>query len=212
MTRNTLYLVLSAVSLVVIVSATVFGPLMSRVEQPQYRTVTGAGPIEVRAYGASIVAETQVAGERKAAINEGFRLLAAYIFGANKPKVKIAMTAPVQQQLKQTIEMTAPVTQTQAGDRWTVRFTMPQNWTLDSLPDPDDPRVRLLQLRDKQFVVVRFSGWASDDTIKARTAELRAYAASNQLKIIDEPVIAFYDPPWSLPFLRRNEVMFEIMS
>jgi SOUL heme-binding protein len=210
-TRGKLYMVLSIVSLIVIVSAALVGPLMSRVEEPPYLTIAVVGPIEVRTYGPIIVAETQVAGERQAAISAGFRLLAAYIFGANKPNAKIAMTAPVQQQLSQTIKMTAPVTQKLADDHWTVRFTMPQTWTLDSLPVPDDTRVKLLLVPERQYAVLRFSGLASDDTIKARTAELRNYASLHHLRIGDEPVLAFYDPPWTLPFLRRNEVMLEIV-
>ncbi len=211
MTRGKLYMVLSIISLIVIVSAALVGPLMSPVEEPPYFTSTLDGPIEVRTYGPIVVAETQVAGERRAALNEGFRLLAAYISGANKPNAKIAMTAPVQQQLTQTIKMTVPVTQKRADGRWTTRFSMPEIWTLDSLPVPDDMRVKLLRIPETRYAVLRFSGLASDKTIQARTAELRNYASLHQLKIGDEPVLAFYVPPWTLPFLRRNEVMFEIV-
>jgi hypothetical protein len=99
---------------------------MSRVEQPEYKIETSDGFIEMRSYGPMIVAEAAVEGERKAAINDGFRLIAAYIFAANKPNAMIAMTAPVQQQ-KKTISMTAPVTQQGTGNAWTVRFVMPRS-------------------------------------------------------------------------------------
>jgi hypothetical protein len=104
------------------------GPLMSRVEQPVYTVAEQEGSIELRDYAPMIFAEAEVLGERKTAINEGFHLIAAYIFGANHPKAKIAMTAPVQQQASQKIAMTAPVTQqSQSSDQWTVRLSCRQN-------------------------------------------------------------------------------------
>jgi SOUL heme-binding protein len=210
MTRNKKYMTAAGILLVAIVSATMVGPLMSRVEQPPYRVVTEDGPVEIREYGPVIVAEVQVSGDRKAAVNEGFRSLAAYIFGANKPNTKIAMTAPVQQTSSQTIEMTAPVTQTPTGNQWTVRFTMPRTWTLETLPIPNDARVKLRPVQASKQLALRFSGLASDETIKGKTEELRRVAKLRKLNIAAEPSLAFYDPPWTLPFLRRNEVMFEI--
>lgn len=182
---------------------------MSRVEQPEYQVTSSEGSIDVRQYGAMIAAEVEVKGERKAAINEGFRLIAAYIFGANEPNAKIAMTAPVLQQGKQSIAMTAPVTQ-QAGDGvWTVRFIMPKSWTLETLPAPTDERVKLLSVPAKRMIVIRFSGTADDGLVAAKTAELRKYAADHKLYVTAEPLLAFYNPPWTLPFFRRNEVMME---
>ena len=183
---------------------------MSRVEQPEYAVSASDGAIEIRSYGAMIAAEAEVKGERKAAINEGFRLIAAYIFGANKPNMKIAMTAPVQQQGAQKIAMTAPVTQQNDGDRWAVRFIMPGNWTMETLPKPDDARVALKALPARRVVAIRFSGLAGDSTIAEKIDELRAYAADRKLLTVGEPLLAFYNPPWTLPFLRRNEIMFEL--
>lgn len=210
MKRGKLYAALAGVLLIVIVSAALIGPLMSRVEQPPYVAISIEGNIEIREYGPTIVAEAQVAGERKVAINEGFRLLAAYIFGANKPNAKIAMTAPVQQTSAKAIEMTAPVTQMSIGDQWNVRFTMPQKWTMESLPTPNDARVTLLSIPAAKLLALRFSGLASDEKIRAKTEELRLYAVQHSLIITDEPVLAFYNPPWTLPFLRRNEILFAI--
>ncbi len=158
-----------------------------------------------------IAAEATVEGQRKAAINEGFRLIAAYIFGKNAPREKIAMTAPVEQQ-KQTIAMTAPVTQQGQENSWTVRFIMPKSWTMETLPVPSDSRVRLEPLPARRFVAVTFSGFARDETIKKKTEELRQYAAAHKLATVGEPVLAFYNPPWTLPFLRRNEIMLELAS
>ena len=183
---------------------------MSRVEQPDYKVEKQDGSIEIRSYGPMIAAEAQVQGERKSAINEGFQLIAGYIFGKNEPQAKIAMTAPVEQQKSQKIAMTAPVTQQGQENSWTVRFIMPKSWTMQTLPVPSDPRVKLEPLPARRFLVVTFSGLARDDAIKSRTAELRQYAASHKLATVGEPVLAFYNPPWTLPMLRRNEIMLEL--
>ena len=183
---------------------------MSRVEQPEYQIVTSEGSIEIRSYDAMIAAEAEVQGERKTAINEGFRLIAAYIFGANKPNVKIAMTAPVQQQSQQTIAMTAPVTQQSDGNVWTVRFIMPRSWAMETLPAPNDSRVRLKPIPPKRIAAIRFSGLANDSLIQMKTEDLQKYALEHKLRTIGEPLLAFYNPPWTLPFFRRNEVMLEL--
>ncbi len=126
---------LGAIAVASLVAAAAAGPIMSQVEQPDYTVEASDGPFEVRLYGPMIAAEATVAGERKEAINAGFRLIAAYIFGANKPNAKIAMTAPVQQQQQETIAMTAPVTQQGAGNSWNVSFIMPKSWTMETLPE-----------------------------------------------------------------------------
>jgi hypothetical protein len=208
--RARLYWALAGVVFVITIAAVAAGPILSRVEQPEYQVTASSGSIEVRAYGPTIAAEAEVKGERKAAISEGFRLIAAYIFGSNDPKAKIEMTAPVQQQRQQKIAMTAPVTQQADGNSWTVRFIMPKSWTMDTLPAPNDARVKLVPVPAKRMVAIRFSGTANDNLIEAKTAELRKYATEQKLPTIGDPVLAFYNPPWTLPFLRRNEIMLEL--
>lgn len=186
------------------------GPIMSRVEQPEYKITASEGSIQIREYGPMIAAEAEVKGERKPAISGGFRLIAAYIFGANAPNTKIAMTAPVEQQRRQKIAMTAPVTQQAASGAWTVRFIMPKSWTMETLPAPTDARVKLVAVPAKRMVVIRFSGTTDDRLIAAKTTELRKYAETHGLTTVGEPVLAFYNPPWTLPFFKRNEVMLEL--
>jgi hypothetical protein len=193
-----------------VVAGIAAGPVLSRVEQPDYKVEKQDGSIEIRAYGPMIAAEAQVQGERKDAINQGFRLIAGYIFGKNEPQAKIEMTAPVEQQKSQKIAMTAPVTQQGEENSWTVRFIMPKSWSMQTLPAPSDPRVKLEPLPARRFLVVTFSGTARDDAIKSKTEELRQYAASHKLATVGEPVLAFYNPPWTLPMLRRNEIMLEL--
>ena len=213
--RRRLLFWVAGIAALAVVGGAAAGPFMSRVEQPEYAVERSDGVIEIRAYGSMIAAEAVVEGKRKAAINEGFRLIAAYIFGANKPNAKIAMTAPVQQQ-KQTIAMTAPVTQQASGTReasgsaWTVRFIMPRSWTMETLPAPADARVTLKPVPAQRVVALTFSGVATDDAVEKRTAELRRYALDHRLTTTGEPMLAFYNPPWTLPFFRRNEVMLAI--
>lgn len=201
----------SAGLLVALIAGAAAGPIMSMVEQPDYKIEATDGAIQLRAYGAMIAAEARVEGERKAAIREGFGLMAAYIFGANKPNAKIAMTAPVQQQ-GAPIAMTAPVTEQASGKAWVVRFIMPKSWTLETLPAPNDTRVSLKSMPARRFAAITFSGLATDDAIRMRTEELQRYTAGNKLATRGEPLLAFYNPPWTLPFFRRNEVMLELVD
>ena len=113
------------------------------IEEPRYEVLAKDGPFELRQYAPTIVAEVTVPGDRDAAVNAGFKALAGYIFGANVPKQKIEMTAPVTQEPGEKIAMTAPVTQQAKGGEWIVRFVMPSSWTMKTLPKPVDPRVRL---------------------------------------------------------------------
>jgi effector-binding domain-containing protein len=183
---------------------------MSQVEEPDYRIVRTEGSTEIRDYGPRICAQTEVSGERAAAIGEGFRLIAGYIFGANATKAKIAMTAPVEQKIQPApgstpAQVTAPTT-------WTVRFFMPRSWTIDTLPRPDDPRIRVVTLPPSRVAVIRFSGLATERTLRSKTDELSTFIAKHQLHSTGEPAYAFYDPPWVLPFLRRNEIAFALAS
>lgn len=182
------------------------------VEEPAFRQVLREGDFELRDYPALVAAEVTVAGDQKDAANKGFRLLAAYIFGANKRRQSIAMTAPVSQQaVSEKIAMTAPVAQTQtAAGTWVVRFTMPSAYSLETLPVPDDSRVTLRPIAPARFAVLRFSGLAQPEDVAAKTDELLARVKSHHLRAIGPAALAQYNPPWTLWFLRRNEVMVEV--
>jgi hypothetical protein len=134
--------------------------------------------------------------------------VAGYIFGGNRAAAKIAMTAPVAQAAaSERIAMTAPVAQSAAGPgRWTVRFFMPAQWTLATLPVPNDPAVRLVEVPGETMAVLRFTGDRGATAVAARQAELLRGLAGTAWAPQGEPVAWFYDPPWTLPWLRRNEV------
>jgi len=181
-------------------------------EEPSYTSTFQEAPFEIREYPALIAAEVTVAGGRSDAVSAGFRLLAGYIFGGNTRKQSIAMTAPVIQNEapNEKIAMTAPVMQSSDPEGWIIRFIMPASYTLETLPTPNDPKVRLVVLPPKRLAVVRFSGLVDDNDVEQQTAVLRAFVEKQKLKAVGAPSLARYDPPWTLWFLRRNEVMLEV--
>lgn len=195
----------------VVVAASV-GPIMSNVERPKYIVAESHADIEIRHYAPMIVAETEVTGTREAAIREGFRIIADYIFGNNIAAQKIEMTSPVTQQGSEPIAMTAPVMQQRDEHYWRIRFVMPSSYTVGSLPMPRNPLVRIREMPGKRVAAIRFSGWANDDKLTAQAARLEQFIAERKLNAVSVPTYAFYNPPWTLPFLRRNEVLIEINS
>ena len=183
-------------------------------EEPRYEVVDRVGDAEVRTYAPRLAAETVVPGAPDAARGEGFRRLAGYIFGGNAGGSRIAMTAPVAQSgaaqsgaapSGQRIEMTVPVAQAQAGaEGWSIRFFLPAD--LSDPPTPRDARVRIVTVPGETVAVLRFPGVASDRVIAAQRAHLLATLAPAAWTPAGPPVTWFYDPPWTLPPLRRNEV------
>ena len=188
-----------------------FGSQAMAVEEPAFTSVMKEGNFEVRDYAALVVAEVTVTGEQKEAASKGFRLLAGYIFGGNTRRQSIAMTAPVAQQpSSEKIAMTAPVTQTLDGTTWTVRFTMPSEYKLDTLPKPDDPKVQLRRLPPERFAVLRFSGLARSSSVVEKTRELLELTKTHGLTAVGNVSLAQYNPPWTPWFMRRNEVMVPV--
>lgn len=195
---------------VAILGGVLWGPIVSNVEQSKYTVVESHNDIELRDYAPMIVAEAEVSGERAQAINQGFRIIADYIFGNNAAAQKVAMTAPVTQQQSEKIAMTAPVMQQSRGDVWNVRFVMPASYTLETLPKPNNPAVKLKEVKGRRFAVIRFSGGSGEENLKKHKQALLEFISAKKLSALSEPTYAFYNPPWTLPFLRRNEVMVEI--
>ena len=197
---------------VALLGAASWGPIVSNVEQAKYTVIETHGDIEIRDYAPMIVAETEVSGDRKIAINQGFRTIAGYIFGNNISAQKLAMTAPVTQQASgEKIAMTAPVTQKADGKSWIVRFVMPANYTMQTLPKPSNNVVTLKEIAQSRYAVIRFSGIAGARSLKEHSLVLESFLRERSLKAKSEPTYAFFNPPWTLPFLRRNEIMIEIL-
>ena len=202
-------MITSIIALILVVGV-LAGPVMSNVEKPDYKVIQSEQNIEIRQYGPMIIAEVEVDGKREDAIGDGFRLLADYIFGNNTVQQVISMTAPVQQKENQKIAMTTPVQQQLAGKSWQISFVMPSKYSMDSLPVPNNNRVRLKKILTKKFVVIEFSGTNSNENVIGHENQLMNFIEANQINIIGSPKYAFYNAPLTLPLLRRNEVMIEI--
>ena len=176
-------------------------------ETPEYRVVRQQGDTEIRDYAARTVAEVTVEGDRRSAANRGFRILAGYIFGGNADKEKVAMTTPV------TETPAAPSSEGPFGAQggpWTITFTMPSVHDLETLPPPNDPRIRLRRAPAQRLIVQKFSGVASPGNLTTHVAALLKAAEAMGVTPELGPIYAFYDAPFTLPWNRRNEVAFTV--
>ncbi len=193
----------------------VFGVRVGTEEPPHTSRDLGDG-VQLRTYEARVAAETTVSDSEEGARNAGFRRLAGYIFGANHDASKIAMTAPVAQQRPDgtRIEMTSPVAQTAGGggDDWVIRFYLPSGRTITEFPAPDDDRVRLVDVPPETVAVLRFTGDRDPQAVTERTEQLRNTLRPYGFDATGEVTAWFYDPPWTLPFLRRNEVAIPVSA
>jgi hypothetical protein len=203
--------IVSAIGLAVLMLGGLAMAPAAAIEEPSYSVTVQDEDFEVREYAPMIVAEVTVTGAQDEAIGDGFRLLADYIFGNNTSQTEIAMTAPVvQEPASEKIAMTAPVLQTESGGAWQVRFVMPSEYTLDTLPSPNDDRVTLRELPAERVAAHRFSGFRGEEKLARETADLEAWIAAKGYSAIGAPSFAFYDPPWTLWFLRRNEILIPL--
>ncbi len=180
-------------------------------EEPPYTVERAVDGVEIRHYAPRIAAETVVSAGQLAARNIGFRRLAGYIFGGNHTAARISMTAPVAARRRsdagQKIAMTAPVEQRPgAAGEWVIQFFMPADKTMESLPEPDDAAVKLIRVPAGTFAVRRFSGDRGPRAIAKQTAGLMRALAGTGFEPTGAPVAWFYDPPWTVPALRRNEI------
>ena len=198
-------------------------------EEPTYTVLSKTENFELRRYESQLVAQTWVSGDQDAASRAGFKILADYIFGNNTAlsgeSSKISMTAPVAMQFEakqsttkkngsnesQKIAMTAPVSikqeQQQNDGQWRVQFTMPSQYTLQTLPKPNNTDITILEVPPQTYGVIKFSGLAGVGKVAERTAELQSWMQTQKLTVTGTPELARYNPPWTLPFMRRNEIM-----
>ncbi|NTW10089.1 MAG: heme-binding protein [Chlorobiaceae bacterium] len=179
--------------------------------EPPYKALAGEGEYEVRQYAAMVVAETIVEGEYGRTSGTAFSRLAGYIFGKNRSKVKLSMTAPVlQEQAGENIGMTSPVLQEKKGTAWVMAFVMPEGSTLESLPEPLDPSVTLRALTARKVGVIRYTGLHTESNLESNAAKLALWLESKGFRMVSRPRAASYDPPWTIPFMRRNEVHIDL--
>ncbi len=179
------------------------------IEEPKYTVQVKTESYEIRHYGPTLVAETQVQADFDRAGNEAFRILADFIFGNNTTQTKIAMTAPVSQQAEK-IEMTAPVSMQQGPSGFVVQFTMPEKYTLETLPRPNDERVKIRELPARDVAVFTYSGSWSQKRYLKKLELFTAALTKDNLVAVGNPVFARFNSPFSLWFLRRNEIWLEV--
>ena len=163
------------------------------IEEPVYQVEKAweAEQIEIRAYAPRVMAVTGMDEDT----DGGFRVLAGYIFGGNAEEEKIAMTAPVQQSM--------------AGEK-EMAFMMPAEYALEDLPAPEDQRVSFREAPAYTAAVIQFSGWASAEKADEKWQQLRGFLISEGIDITGEPTLNQYNPPWTLPFMRRNEIIVPV--
>ena len=164
------------------------------IEEPQWTLVDTVDEVELREYAPTVRAVTQLSdsGETTA----GFQRLAGFIFGDNDSGQKISMTAPVEE----TLYNDAPV----------MAFTMPSEYKMQDLPEPKDASVTLEEMPGRTIAAIRFSGWATNGKVNRKTKELIQTLAQNGIETVGDPSLNQYNPPWTPPFLRRNEIMVQV--
>ena len=182
-------------------------------EEPDYTVVYKDGDVEFREYAPYLIAETIIENvdDYKDAGNEGFRRLFRYITGNNRSQSEISMTVPVQQTpVSEKIAMTVPVQQANAADGWALSFTLPSNYTFETAPTPVDSRIRIREVSGRTMAVLRYSGRWTERNFDKKSSNLLEVLDDSGVEVIGEMQSAVYNAPFTLPFLRRNEVMVEV--
>ncbi len=180
-------------------------------EEPNYKVVLQEDKFEVREYSDVLVAQSTSPGDYKQSSGNNFERLAGYIFGKNQSKEKMDMTTPVlQEQQSEKMDMTVPVYQQQSDSSWTMTFVLPSKYTLETVPQPLDENVTVTVLEQVKVATLQFSGSMNEKNILTHTQLLQAWVNKNGLQAVAKPYSAAYDPPWTLPILRRNEIHIPI--
>ena len=168
-------------------------------EQPAYTVIKKDNEFEIRQYTNFLTATVETEGERDDAIGKGFRILFKYISGENKNKESISMTVPVMHK-------------STGNNKWNVSFVVPKKFNLQNVPQPDNQNVKIINNQNLKVIVITFSGLFSDANIKEKETKLRNYIREKGLKIEEPAIYAGYNAPWTLWFLKRNEVLFKLVS
>jgi len=181
------------------------------IEEPEFISIEKKDAFEIREYQSKLIAQVLVTGTFDSASNKGFRLLADFIFGNNKTNEgskKIDMTAPViTHDASEKIEMTAPVISEETESGWYISFNMPKQYTKETLPVPNNPEVKIIDVPKEKFAVITFSGLVREKKYAEMLNLLNEEMKKRNLEPKGPPILARYNPPWTLPFLRRNELM-----
>lgn len=206
-------MIYAIIALVVILLLwTAWGFFSSRVEQADYTVSKKMNGYEIRQYPSHLVAQTKIKGSYRESMNSGFTILAGYIFGGNVKKEGIAMTAPVTEQkaVSENIAMTTPVLVGIEGEERVISFSMPRSYTLETLPIPNDNRVKIVEVPPQKIAAIVFSGYRTDDKIEKMKKLLLTKLNEDKVEVVGMPIYAGYNGPGTPPWMTRNEVMVEI--
>ena len=184
-------------------------------EEASYTVLAKYDQIEIREYKELVVVETDVDASYDKAGNIAFKKLFGYISGENVSQSKIAMTAPVMSKERnagtgEKVAMTSPVIGEKQGQGWRYSFVLPAGYTLETAPLPTNPEVNLTRIPRKKVAVIRYSGLWREPAMREKSDELVEWIQANGIERLSTPRSAGYDPPWTLPFLRRNEIMVDV--
>jgi len=187
------------------------------IEQPPYELLSEKDGIEVRQYDSYIVAETTLEAGYREGLNSGFMVVADYIFGNNTKQTDIAMTAPVISEdspaVSEEIAMTTPVFSEEEGEKKrTIGFVMPSKYTAETLPKPNNDAVTIREVPAQKVAVLRFSGWATEAKVERYRATFLEKLQEQGFEVSGKPRLAQYNPPWTPPFMRRNEFMIDVQD
>ena len=180
-------------------------------EEPRYQALVQEDNFEIRLYSDVLVAQSTSSGTYKESSGSNFDRLAGYIFGKNKINKKIDMTSPVlQKKESEKMDMTVPVFQQQENTDWTMTFVLPSQYSIDTAPIPLDDDVVVKVLPKVKVATLRFNGSLNEDSIQKNTQKLEDWVKQKNFNVVSSPYSAAYDPPWTLPMLRRNEIHIPI--
>ena len=190
-----------------------WGTNLSALEEPKYSVLKEYENFEIRNYDSYLVAEVDIEGSYNKTGNEAFRILAGYIFGDNQSSTKMNMTAPVESEAIQPSErmnMTAPVFSNKNVNGYTYRFVMESKYTQETLPVPNNSKIRITEIKDRVMAVISFSGRWSQKNFEKHEQILVSDLKNEGIGVASEAIYARYNAPFTPWFLRRNEIMFEI--
>lgn len=183
-------------------------------EEPEFKLISEEGEFQIREYDPKIIAQVEVEGDFDEASSRGFKLLADYIFGNNildGGSKKISMTTPVEMSpMAENLLITSSILDDQVNNKWSINFVMPQEFSLDTLPKPKNSQVNIIEVPKEKYAVIVFSGLVRESSYAEKAKLLSNYLEENGLKQQGAIKIARYNPPWTLPFFRRNELMVRI--
>jgi hypothetical protein len=183
-------------------------------DEPDFNLILKEDKFEIREYSSKIIAQVEVFGDFDDASSKGFKILADYIFGNNTSadgNSRIEMTAPVEMEpLPQKINMTKPVLTEGNDNTWIVSFIMPNEFTLETLPEPNNKNIKISSIPKEKYAVIIFSGLVRESSYLEKEKLLNQFIEEKKLKASGEIKIARYNPPWTLPFFRRNELMLKV--